>query len=63
MPNYFIGELSEARLFDLVKPLVNGKKSGMLLIKGKDVGEIHIEGGKIIIPGPVTAPGKKPFWP
>jgi hypothetical protein len=48
MPNYFIGELSEARLFDLVKPLVNGKKSGMLLIKGKEAGEIHIEGGKII---------------
>ncbi len=48
MPNYFIGELSETRLFDLVKPLVDGRKSGMLLIKGKDVGEIHIEGGRII---------------
>lgn len=48
MPSYFIGELSETRLFDLIKPLLSGKKSGMISIKGREYGEIHIEGGQII---------------
>jgi hypothetical protein len=48
MPSYFIGELSETRLFDLIKPLLDGKKSGMISIKGREYGEIHIEGGQII---------------
>lgn len=48
MPSYFIGELSETRLLDLVKPLLDGKKSGMISIKGKEYGEIHIEAGQII---------------
>jgi DNA-binding MarR family transcriptional regulator len=48
MPSYFIGELSETRLFDLIKPLLDGKKSGMISIKGREYGEIHIEGGRII---------------
>lgn len=48
MPSYFIGELSETRLFDLVKPLLDGKKSGMISIKGREYGEIHVEAGQII---------------
>ena len=48
MPSYFIGELSETRLFDLIKSLLEGKKSGMISIKGREYGEIHIEGGQII---------------
>lgn len=48
MPSYFIGELSDTRLFDLVKPLLDGKKSGMISIKGREYGEIHIEAGQII---------------
>jgi len=48
MPSYFIGELSETRLFDLVKPLLDGKKSGMISVKGREYGEIHIEAGQII---------------
>jgi hypothetical protein len=48
MPSHFIGELSKTRLFDLIKPLLDGKKSGMISVKGKDAGEIHIEGGQII---------------
>ena len=48
MPSYFIGELSETRLFDLIKPLLDGKKSGMISVKGRDAGEIHIEGGRMI---------------
>jgi hypothetical protein len=48
MPSYFIGELSETRLFNLIKPLLDGKKSGMIAIKGREYGEIHIEAGQII---------------
>ena len=48
MPNDLIGDLSEARLFDLVKLLVDGKKSGMVMIKGKEVAELYIEGGSIV---------------
>ncbi|MGD0229785.1 MAG: DUF4388 domain-containing protein [Syntrophorhabdales bacterium] len=48
MPNDFIGELSKATLFELVKPLLSGKRSGMVQIKGNDVGELHIEAGTII---------------
>lgn len=48
MPNDFIGELSKARLLDLVKPLLNRKNSGMVLVRGTEIGELHIEGGNII---------------
>lgn len=48
MSNDLIGELSKKRLFDIVTPLLNGKRSGMVLIRGVDVGELHIEAGSII---------------
>jgi predicted transcriptional regulator len=43
-----IGDLSETRLYDLVKPLVDGKKSGLLAVKGPRIAEIYIEGGRIV---------------
>jgi hypothetical protein len=48
MSGDFIGDLSETRLFDLVKPLVDGKKSGMVVIEGDEVQELYIEGGSIV---------------
>ena len=48
MPNDLIGDLSKVRLFDLVKPLIEGKKSGMVVIKGKEAAELYIEGGSIV---------------
>jgi DNA-binding Lrp family transcriptional regulator len=48
MSNDYIGDLSEVRLFDLVKPLVDGKKSGMVMIKGRTAAELYIEGGSIV---------------
>ena len=48
MPNDLIGDLSEVRLFDLVKPLVDGKKSGMVVIEGTGTAELYIEGGSIV---------------
>jgi hypothetical protein len=43
-----IGDLSKTRLFDLVKPLVSGKKSGMVMIQGRGLAELYIEGGNIV---------------
>jgi hypothetical protein len=48
MPNDFIGDLSKTRLFDLIKPLLDKKKSGLMLVKGNEIGEIYMEGGSII---------------
>ena len=48
MSSDFIGDLSEIRLFDLVKPLVDGKKSGMVMIEGTEVQELYVEGGSIV---------------
>ena len=45
MSGDFIGDLSEIRLFDLVKPLVDGKKSGMVTIGGPRCGSCTSKGG------------------
>jgi hypothetical protein len=48
MSNDLIGDLSKVRLFDLVKSLVEGKKSGMVVIDGTNAAELYIEGGSIV---------------
>lgn len=48
MSGDLIGDLIVARLFDLVKPLVDGKKSGMVAIDGTDEAELYLEGGAIV---------------
>ena len=48
MADLFVGDLSKMKLFDLLKPLLVGKKTGMVLIKGKEVGEIYLETGNIV---------------
>jgi hypothetical protein len=47
MPNDFIGDLAKSSLLELVGPLLNGKKSGMVRIKGNHDGELYLEAGKI----------------
>jgi hypothetical protein len=48
MFNELIGNLSEIRLFDLVKTLVDGKNSGVVAIKGRATAELFIEEGGIV---------------
>ncbi len=48
MPNDLIGNLSEARLFNIIKSLVDRRKSGMVAIEGKNPAELYIEGGNIV---------------
>ena len=47
MPNDFIGDLSKSSLLELVGPLLSGKKSGMVLIKGERDAELYLEAGKV----------------
>lgn len=48
MPETFLGDLSQVKLFDILKPLLTEKKTGRVSIKGKEDGEIYIEIGDII---------------
>jgi hypothetical protein len=48
MSHDLIGDLSKARLFDLVNPLVGGKKSGLVVIEGTGAAELYVEGGNIV---------------
>lgn len=43
-----LGELSNLKLFDVLKNLLVEKKSGMLVVKGKEAGEIYLEAGNIV---------------
>jgi hypothetical protein len=44
----FLGELYRLRLFDVLKTLLVEKKTGVLVIKGKEGGEVHLEAGNIV---------------
>jgi hypothetical protein len=48
MPEIFLGDLSQVKLFDILKPLLMGKKTGKLSFKGKENGEIYLEIGNIV---------------
>jgi hypothetical protein len=48
MPEIFIGDLSQVKLFDILKPLLMGKKTGRLSFKGRENGEIYLELGNIV---------------
>ena len=49
MTETFLGDLSQVKLFDILKPLFIGKKIGRVLIKGKeDSGELYLEMGDIV---------------
>ena len=58
-----IGDLSKIRLFNLVKPLVDGKKSGVLAVKGKKGAELFIEGGQIVHARTDTLNGEEAILP
>jgi hypothetical protein len=48
MPEIFLGDLSQVKLFDILKPLLMGKKTGKLSFKGKENGEMYLEIGNIV---------------
>jgi hypothetical protein len=48
MPEIFLGDLSQVKLFDILKPLLMGKKTGKLSFRGKENGEMYLEIGNIV---------------
>lgn len=48
MAEIFLGDLSQIKLFDIFKPLLDGKKTGVLFLRGKENGEIYLELGNIV---------------
>jgi hypothetical protein len=48
MAEIFLGELSQTKFFDILKPLLTGKKTGLLAVRGKQNGEIGLEDGNIV---------------
>ena len=48
MSRELIGDLSKVRLLELVRPLVDEKKSGMVVIEGASAAELYFEGGTIV---------------
>ncbi len=48
MSEIFLGDLSQVKLFDILKPLLMGKKTGRLSFRGKENGEMYLELGNIV---------------
>jgi hypothetical protein len=48
IPGDFLGDLSRRRLFDLIKPLVDAKKSGQVIIDGTNRASLYLEAGSLI---------------
>jgi len=48
MTEIFLGNLPQVKLFDILKPLLNGKKTGKVFIKGKEDGEVYLSNGNIV---------------
>jgi hypothetical protein len=47
MPETFLGDLSQVKLFDILKPLFSDKKTGKVIFKGEEGGELYLELGNI----------------
>lgn len=47
MPEIVLGDLSQIRIFDVLKPLLIEKKTGKVVLKSKEEGEIYLELGNI----------------
>ena len=43
-----LGDLSQVKLLDVLKPLLMGRKTGKLSFKGKENGEMYLELGNIV---------------
>ena len=62
MPEIFLGDLGQVKLFDLLKPLFSGKKTGKIVLKGKENGELYLELGNITHAKTSNAVGEYAFF-
>ena len=61
MREIFLGDLSNLKLFDILKTLLVEKKTGVLVIKGKEDGEVYLEGGNIVHAKTAHSSGEEAF--
>jgi hypothetical protein len=47
MPETFLGDLTQVKLFDVLKPLFSDKRTGKIVLKGKETGELYLEVGNV----------------
>jgi hypothetical protein len=62
MPEIFLGDLANVKLFDILKPLFSGKKTGKIIFKGKEDGELYLELGNITHAKTNNAVGEYAFF-
>lgn len=62
MPEICLGELPQVKLFEVLKPLLSGDKTGKISIKGKEAGELFIEAGNIVYAKTGHATGEYAFF-
>ncbi|MGO8988020.1 MAG: DUF4388 domain-containing protein [bacterium] len=62
MPELFLGDLTQVKLFDVLKPLFSGKKTGKIMVKGKESGELYLELGNITHAKANNAVGEYAFF-
>ena len=62
MPEIILGDLTQIKLFDVLKPLFSGKKTGKITVKGKEGGELYLELGNITHAKTNSAGGEYAFF-
>jgi hypothetical protein len=62
MPETFLGDLTQTKLFDILKPLFSDKKTGKIVFKGKEGGELYLELGNITHAKTSNAVGEFAFF-
>jgi hypothetical protein len=62
MPEINLGNLAQIKLFDVLKPLFSGKKTGKITVKGKGGGELYLELGNITHATTNSAVGEYAFF-
>ena len=62
MPERFLGDLAQIKLFDILKPLFSDKKTGKIVFKGKEGGELYLELGNITHAKTNNAVGEYAFF-
>jgi hypothetical protein len=62
MPETNLGDLAQVKLFDVLKPLFSGKKTGKVTLKGKEGGELYLELGNVTHAKTNNAVGEYAFF-
>ena len=62
MPEINLGDLAQVKLFDVLKPLFSGKKTGKITVKGKEGGDLFLELGNITHARTSSAAGEYAFF-